>query len=1043
MENPNPSITGIFILDVGGAALNPRQRRGEFVTQDLQFFDHDALFYRLSDGIADSNKEVVFVVGAPISAPVAGSLGVADVNAVVQLIRSKFLSKPAQIQRLDRELTSSDNPYQKAFEFLSGRAGQDEANAIVKRAVAGALRSSTPAHWPAEITKLSEEQLSNLDGDNKIWHLTPGLDALGALIAAHPDRFGKLLVTSNFDPLVEVAIKRHGYNAWRTSLAVDGTLHQSNADGCQVVHIHGFWHGVDTLHMGRQLLMDRPNLQNSLLSMLHDKIVVVLAYGGWPDIFTTALSGIVSNDNLLPDILWTSYGPEPKLSDYVLGALSRGILRNRVTLYRGIDCHKFLPELLEYWETDQTSLRDGQDEKPSPAVTRHDREKLFRLPPQECDRPPNVDVWVGRENELRALETSKANVVIICGIGGEGKSALTAHYIGNLRTDESNYRIWDWRDCKEQSDRIRTQLVEALVRFSRGRISSNDLAEAEDEEIVDILIDTVKDEGAVIVLDNVDSYVDLENSAFTGMLDVLVSKFSGVSSTSRIMLTCRPTVEYASSSIITLSLKGISPEEAIELFAARGLTDPTLESDIRDAHGLTKGHAFWLDLMATQVKQVPGTTLRKLLEDMRRGREGGPDILSSIWDKLARREQTLLRFMAEAVRPESEAQIQKFSSAELNYKNFQRALKALISFNLIVVKPEDNAPDLYDLHPLVRQFVRTKFAPSERSGFIRVVINQYEIIIGAIEAMLGVNLPFPMLERWSQKAELEISAGLHEQAFETLFKVEDAMIGGGHLQEYVRVARLLFEAIDWQTAPTKFRRFDRLFGVTVSAFDQLGDTASADSLIQRYEETVPQKTARYIHYCDVRGFSEWQRGRFAEAIAWASRGVTLKNETNVDTQFSCDHTLALAERDAGDPRKAMEYFLKGYSIEQLVHEESEVEADGPTYGNVGRCLQMLGEYDQALACYRRSIRVLEGDSTSHSKSNRAYARQWIAEVLERIGEGRTATAFYVDAIQILGASAPVRVRALSNALAHAMGTQAQVMSNSEASSIVNRWYTRK
>ena len=43
---------------------------------------------------------------------------------------------------------------------------------------------------------------------------------------------------------------------------------------------------------------------------------------------------------------------------------------------------------------------------------------------QEGDRPPNIDIWVGRDAELRSLETSRAKVISICGIGGQGKSVL-------------------------------------------------------------------------------------------------------------------------------------------------------------------------------------------------------------------------------------------------------------------------------------------------------------------------------------------------------------------------------------------------------------------------------------------------------------------------------------------------------------------------------------------------------------------------------------------------------------------------------------------
>ncbi|MBS3649553.1 hypothetical protein KEU06_13130 [Pseudaminobacter sp. 19-2017] len=1009
------------------------------LNNELQLFDKDALLFRLHEALSRSDKEVVFVVGAPLTAPHAGEIGVADVKAVVELIRSEFPEHSRHRERFETSVAESLNPYQAAFDFLSGNAGQDAANRIVKQAVAQALVPSGSNDWCGAIGKLADDNLKALDNDSAIWQLSPGVSALGMLIAKFPGRFGKILVTSNFDPLVEVSVRRNGGSAWRTSLSVDGSIRQSEAEGCQVIHIHGYWYGSDTLHTTRQLLQNRPTLKNDLLTLLQDKIVVVIAYGGWPDIFTGALGGIVSNDNLFPEILWAFHSDQPTLGEHLRTTLQPGIIRNRVTFYKGIDCHEFFPELLALWEENPPIDAPEAGETVGLTVGPRGRARLFRLAPLECDRPPNIEVWVGRENELRALETSKAKVVIICGMGGEGKSVLASHYIGTLDEQENAYRMWDWRDCKEQSDRIRTQIVEIIVRFSGGRVSADDLTDADDRELVEVLIDQTRDAKAILVFDNVDSYIDLENRSFIGILDTLVQRISTSESTSRIVLTCRPDVQYPSSSVITLPMKGISVEEAIELFAKRVPTVTIPEEDIREAHTRTKGHAFWLDLLAVQVTKVPGTTLRKLLNDMRRGRDDGPDILSSLWDKLAPREQTLLRCMAEAVRPETANMIEGFVASQLNYQKFSKALRSLIALNLIVVKPEADAPDLYDLHPLVRQFVRTKFERAERSGFIRVVINQYDLIIGKIEALLGINMPYAMLERWSQKAELQVAAGLFEEAFETLTKIEDAFIGGGHVQEFVRVGRLLFEAIDWETAPTKHSQFDRIIGTMIEALDQLGDTESADGMLTRYEGTIPQKTARYINFCDVRAYSYWMRGHFEQAIEWGQKGVTLKSETNVDTQFDCKYNLALAQRDAGHPTLAIECFRNNFDVADIITSAAGVPANAPMYGNVGRCLHLMKRFDDALACYRKSLKILEAESSSSTKSNRAYGRLWVGQIFADRGDTETAEAFFMDAIRTLGSSAPLRVRELYVEVEKVRAGDALIMSEAKATRIVNNW----
>ncbi len=810
---------------------------------EVIFYEKDALLYRLYEGLENSDKQVVFVVGAPLTAPHRKEPGVADVDAVVNLVRTEFAGKKVQLEKLNAMLFGSTNPYQTAFDFLSGRAGQDAANRIIKRAVSQALIPAENGDPGDSLVKLTDEQLRTLDDNPNIWNFNSAVASLGKLITNYPHRFGQLILTSNFDPLIEIGIKTAGGTAWRTSLSVDGSINQSAALGCHVVHIHGYWYGTDTLHTNRQLIKTRSTLKNDLLAMLHDKIVVVVAYGGWLDIFTGALGSVVSNDNLFPEVLWTCYGDQPVLSEYIYNTLRPGIDRNRVAFYKGIDCHEFFPELLSLWSDSTDNLPANQTERSALYTTTaiSKQAKPFQLASLECDRPPNIEVWVGRKVELQALETSSAKVVIVCGMGGEGKSALASHYVNTLDERSSCYRLWDWRDCKEQSDRIRTQVVGIIVRFSSGTVSADQLVNASDTELVEVLVSQIADASAVLVFDNVDSYVDLENRSFTGTLDLLVQRLSTERSTSRVVITCRPDVQYAAASIITISMKGISAEEAVMLFSKRAAGQVIPEQDIHEAHALTKGHAFWLDLLAIQVVKVAGASLRILLDNMRRGRENLPDILSSIWDKLTNAEQLLLRFMAEAVRPETEKTIQGFASSQLNHHKFSRALRGLISLNLIVVKPENDAPDLYDLHPLVRQFVRTKFEPLERSRFIRVVINQYEAIICTIEALLGIHLPFAMLERWSQKAELEVSAGLYDKAFETLFKVEDALIGGGHVQEFIRVGRLLLASIDWETAANNYKYFDKVVGAMILAYDQLGDYQAADNLSRRYEATIPHK----------------------------------------------------------------------------------------------------------------------------------------------------------------------------------------------------------
>jgi hypothetical protein len=47
-----------------------------------------------------------------------------------------------------------------------------------------------------------------LDNDIRGWLIAPGIEAVGKLLAQYQDRFGRSILTTNFDPLIEVSIRR-------------------------------------------------------------------------------------------------------------------------------------------------------------------------------------------------------------------------------------------------------------------------------------------------------------------------------------------------------------------------------------------------------------------------------------------------------------------------------------------------------------------------------------------------------------------------------------------------------------------------------------------------------------------------------------------------------------------------------------------------------------------------------------------------------------------------------------------------------------------
>lgn len=969
------------------------------------YYDEAALLERLTTGIQRSGQSVIFLVGSPISSAVPPrSEGVPNVSGVIDLIRREFSA--TQQAELEKSLNESAVPYQAAFSFLLGRRGQHAANQIIKQAVWQA-RSNTlletgnqfvpGANTPDEACRALE---SDLDG----WVLSPAVAAIGELVTRYPEQFGRSVLTTNFDPLISVAVSRSGGHFFRTVLHRDGNLGQTEGTGCHIIHLHGYWYGSDTLHTPRQLNQERPRLKASLGALVKSRIVVVAGYGGWDDIFTSALLEVVLDDNAFPEIIWTFNARQPTLGDALLQKLAPGIDRGRVGLYAGIDCHSFFPKLLDGWQQIQptASLAPAQvtpyEFKVEQYVDSPTEQAAAALVLEggEEDRPPQSDICVGRDKELQQLANSKARACFITGFGGQGKSTIAARAYQIAQTD-SAFDIFVWRDCKEEGERFENQIIDIVVRLSAGASSANDLSHQNMSTLAKLFVSFAGDRKCLVVFDNVDHYVDLENNRLVGNAQEFLSAFLRLSSASRIVFTCRPDIYYGDENVMAIGVAGLNLTATFELFEKRGALSP--KDEIIEAHKLTTGHAFWLDLIAAQTsKKRHGLQLRDILDQIKEGNATLPAstmvTLGSIWRTLHDDQKVVLQTMAETIRPEPLDAITDYLSRRIKFNRVNRAFRALRDLNLIVVKPRKGLDDLFELHPLVREFIKRTFPLQERLTFIDAIIEVYFRFIGSHEKD---EKSFKTLLYWTENAELLIIAGKYSEAFKCLSTVKYEFYRSRAPGEFARVCKLLFDAIDWNNHAL-YKEFDLVFSTYHRILVNLGRSVEYFAMIDRYEKTIPHKDARYINLCRLWCNLHWVREEYADALRWGLEGKEIKNRTNVDTSFSTDHPLALTQRDSGQPDVALTYFLGNESIDNVINPDEFDEGKDPAfYGNIGRCLHLMGQIEPALVCYRKSALLLQRGAYPHIE-NQGYIRMWIGELLSAKKDFCAALTFFQAAI---------------------------------------------
>lgn len=305
-----------------------------------KYYPDSALLNRLAS--VPPKSEVAIVVGCPLVAPTKPcAAGVPNVMGMIMFVRQEFIREPSLLKLFDEALKDVANPYQAAISFLQAYRGQEAVNQVIQKAVLSATNTKTRNTLP-----LNENRCKEMEEDLAAWKLSPGVEALGKIVSLQPSTF-TTIITSNFDPLIEVSIQKAGGKCRKTILHDDGDIGQSVGGGCHVIHTHGYWYHFDTLHTVAQISRKRPKFEESLLSILKGKIVVVLAYGGWNDVFTRTLARLSGDATTFPQICWAFREKDPTISRKLKKILRPSVHRGRAIYYTGVDCHHFLPELAE------------------------------------------------------------------------------------------------------------------------------------------------------------------------------------------------------------------------------------------------------------------------------------------------------------------------------------------------------------------------------------------------------------------------------------------------------------------------------------------------------------------------------------------------------------------------------------------------------------------------------------------------------------------------------------------------------------------------
>lgn len=406
-----------------------------------------------------AEKPVTFLVGSPLSWDEDG--GVPGIDAMLDLVRAEIKQhKPKAMCNLDAAIVKKSGAaeYQAALRALHANIGQDAVNRVIRNAVRQARNPAAP--------KPFED-----DGNPADWHLPAGTIQLAELVCRNAEYSPGPILTTNFDPLLSLAIRAVGGNVHRRIVDGEGVIGreaESEPGTRNVVHLHGYWRGSDTLHTPAQLVAGRVRLKASLQNLLRQKTLIVVAYAGWDDVFTKALVELIDDDETKLDVLWCFHEPDRETVRARYGdlieKLQPAIVRGRFRAYGGIDCHAIFGEIAAELAAESVPVTGGPAlplVSPLPGWQRLDAATLDAMAPLKegealryydgatptwrhalSDRVPRREA-VG-EMAKRRIELSEdaGSLQLIRAAGGEGKTTLLLQAAVDAARDEGVDILW-------------------------------------------------------------------------------------------------------------------------------------------------------------------------------------------------------------------------------------------------------------------------------------------------------------------------------------------------------------------------------------------------------------------------------------------------------------------------------------------------------------------------------------------------------------------------------------------------------------------------
>ncbi len=620
-----------------------------------------------------------------------------------------------------------------------------------------------------------------------------------------------------------------------------------------------------------------------------------------------------------------------------------------------------------------------------------------RLPLRLLHPPKPPTYFAGRQLELdqlkQATERSRTAIVVVMGLGGQGKTTLVAEWWN--REDRKPFDAGLWCTAYRAGFTFDEYLDDLLGYLLQGQFSKQDMPSV--TKRTRLAIDLLQERRVLLVIDGFERWlqgwtggpddpdvaesVDQRDASFEG-LDQFLSDVSGLSGGTHLIITTRAlplVLEHAKIAVVPvdengrqLALEGLDQQAAIEMLRSAGVKGS--DKQLLDEAESFDRHPLALTVLGTRLKKMYGgrieqvdrirvldhrQRLYKLLEETRQSMPGGEDAEQFLHVATQCLEDPSLATIAAGMG--WDVQIEQEMADDLMEQAISLADWQLASW--------DGFNERVGFHAIVKQYFsqQAKDAPEIHRR----------------------------LSRWYSGEDIPLHAGTLEQMRPRILAIEHALCAGA----WDECAELLLAPVN---AHYSFVEWLPAWGHLEKGIDLLGRVAHGAPRELRLQST------------SSRAALQRQRGDLPLALEELN-GIV--KEIEATDKPNCEENTILANTyvNRGNVLWQMMKFeqaLADYGLaidllQQLVAERPSVLIDmlwarmnlGVSLRNIGQLTEALAEQETVVGLCR--VQQLLGDtsiheSLAHALVNRGVIRGDSCEFEKSIADLRKAIELYAD-----------------------------------------------